>query len=127
MFLTDEPAEAAKKVMSATTDDKANVNYDPKNQPGVSNLLQILSLLRNQPINETENEFKGMDRYGDFKKIVADEVATFLTNFQSRLSSVDDEAIIAKLEASEIAMNIQANKTLYTVQQAVGLRPKAGN
>lgn len=127
IFLTDEPVEAAKKVMSATTDDKASVNYDPENQPGISNLLQILSLLRNQPMGETENEFKGMDRYGDFKKIVADEVATFLTNFQSRLSGVDDEAIIAKLEASETAMNIQANKTLYTVQQAVGLRPKAGN
>ena len=43
IFLTDDPAEAAKKIMSATTDDKS-VNYDPKEQPGISNLLQILAL-----------------------------------------------------------------------------------
>lgn len=127
IFLTDEPATAAKKVMSATTDDKASVNFDPENQPGVSNLLQILSLLRGQPLDETELEFKGMNRYGDFKKVVAGEVEVFLTEFQARLAGVDDAAIISKLETSEEAMNRQANETLYRVQQAVGLRPKAVN
>lgn len=125
IFLTDDPTVAAKKVMSATTDDKASVNFDPKNQPGISNLLQILSLLRAQPLDETELEFKGMEKYGEFKKVVAAEVADFLTDFQSKLAGVDDTAIISKLQKSEEAMNIQANKTLYKVQQAVGLRAKA--
>lgn len=124
IFLTDDPAVAAKKLMSAATDDLANVNYDPVNQPGISNLLQILSLLRGQPIDETEREFKGMERYGDFKKVVANEMSSFLEDFQSKLAAVNDDTIIKKLEESELEMNKQASETLYRVQQAVGLRAK---
>lgn len=125
IFLTDLPEDAAKKVMSATTDDKASVNYDPVEQPGVSNLLQILSLLRGQALDDTELEFKGQSSYGDFKRVVADEVAAFLTSFQEKLASIDDDAIIAAFERSEAVANDQANATLLRVQQAVGLRPKA--
>lgn len=125
IFLTDTPEAAAKKVMSATTDDKASVNYDPIEQPGISNLLQILSLLRTQPLDEVEAEFKGQERYGDFKKVVADEIAAFLDDFQTKLAAVDDAAIDAAFERSEERANDQANETLYRVQQAVGLRPKA--
>ena len=124
IFLGDDPEVAAKKIMSATTDDKASVNYDPSEQPGVSNLIEILSLLRGESITTTEASVKGMDRYGDFKKIVADEVKTFLVDFQSRLAAVDDEALLAKLQTSEQVMNAQANATLLRAQQAVGLRPK---
>jgi tryptophanyl-tRNA synthetase len=124
IFLTDSPEEAAKKVMSATTDDKASVNYDTIEQPGISNLLQILSLLRSQPIDVVEAEFKGQERYGDFKKIVADEIAAFLTDFQAKLASVDDSHIFAAFDRSEAVANQQANATLLKVQQAVGLRPK---
>lgn len=124
LFLTDTPEAAAKKVMSATTDDKASVNYDPIEQPGISNLLQILSLLRAQPLDEVEAEFKGQERYGDFKKVVADEIAAFLIDFQAKLGAVDGSAIDTAFERSEQRANEQANETLYRVQQAVGLRPK---
>lgn len=124
IFLTDTPEEAAKKVMSATTDDKASVNYDPAEQPGISNLLQTLALLRGQPLDETEAEFKGQERYGDFKRVVADEVAAFLRSFQEKLANVRDEDVLASFERSEKLANEQANATLLKVQQAVGLRPK---
>lgn len=124
IFLTDEPEAAAKKIMSATTDDKASVNYNPIEQPGVSNLLQILSLLRGQPLDEVEAEFKGQSSYGDFKRVVADETSRFLTEFQARLADVDDATILSAFERSENAANDQANTTLYRVQQAVGLRPR---
>lgn len=124
IFLTDTPDEAAKKVMSATTDNKANINYDTVEQPGISNLLQILSLLRGQPLDVTEGEFKGSDRYGDFKKIVADEVAAFLADLQTKLATVDEGKLLIALERSERVANEQANETLLRVQQAVGLRPR---
>lgn len=124
IFLTDTPEEAAKKVMSATTDDKASVNYDLTEQPGISNLLQILALLRGQPLDAVEAEFKGKERYGDFKRVVADEVAAFLQAFQEKLANVQDEDILASFEHSEKLANEQANATLLKVQQAVGLRPK---
>lgn len=124
IFLSDSPAAAARKVMSATTDDKANVAYDALEQPGISNLLEILALLRAKSVYEVANEYGGMERYGDFKQIVASEVEAFLTDFQAKLAEVDDEAVLTKLTASEAAMNEQANARLLKVQRAVGLRPR---
>jgi tryptophanyl-tRNA synthetase len=124
IFLGDEPEVAAKKIMSATTDDLASVHYDKANQPGISNLLDVLALLRTTPVAEVAAEFEGQTSYGDFKKVVAEELKTFLINFQLRLASVSDDEVIAKLERSEEQMRVQANETLLRVQQAVGLRPK---
>ena len=122
IFLSDSPEVAAKKIMSATTDDLASVHYDKATQPGISNLIDILALLRASTPQDVAAEYEGMDRYGDFKKIVADEMADFLRAFQERLANIDDAELLAKLEDSERAMNQVANQTLHGVQKAVGLR-----
>lgn len=124
IFLGDDPDIAAKKIMAATTDDRAEIHFDRDNQPGISNLLEILALLRGSDLQQTIGEFEGQTRYGDFKKVVAEEMRTFLADFQSRLANVDDQAIIQKLESSEHAMAATAASTLLRVQRAVGLRPK---
>ena len=127
IFLGDKPQAAHKKIMSATTDSLGKVQYDRDNQPGISNLLEILTLVRQDAgrdvsLEQTISEYAGMERYGDFKRIVADEVAEFLANFQARLAAVDEPAIERKLESSERDMSIVANETLHRVQTAVGLR-----
>ena len=127
IFLSDDTKSAHKKIMSATTDSIGKVQYDKENQPGISNLLEILTLVRQDAgrevtLEQTANEYFGMDRYGDFKRIVADEVAEFLENFQNRLAAVDEQAIEEKLAFSEKDMNVVANETLYRVQKAIGLR-----
>lgn len=127
IFLSDSPEVAKKKIMGATTDGLARVNYDKTSQPGISNLLEILTLVRQANGRETTleevcDEFTGMERYGDFKKIVADEMARFLENFQAKLSAVSDGEILDKLEKSELAMNTVAKETLLRVQKAIGLR-----
>ncbi len=124
IFLGDTPEAATKKIMSATTDDKAEIHYNPVEQPGISNLLEILSLLREANVQETAAIFEGQTQYGEFKRVVANEVATFLTNFQTKLAAIDDTALFATLERSEKAMNQIANTTLLRTQQAVGLRSK---
>lgn len=122
IFMTDTPEAASKKVMSATTDSKGEINFDPANQPGVTNLLQIMALLSNRDQKDVNAEWTGKTSYGDFKKAVAAVVADFLRNYQTRLAKVDDATVIAKLESSEAAMNTIANQTLLRVQKAVGLR-----
>jgi tryptophanyl-tRNA synthetase len=124
IFLGDAPSQAAKKIMSATTDDLAEIHFDREKQPGISNLLEILSLLRGQPLTETVAEFESQTRYGDFKKVVANEVEAFLTDFQTRLAAIDDAELLQKLETSERTLTTTANATLLRAQQAVGLRPK---
>lgn len=124
IFLSEDPESAAKKIMSATTDNLADIQFDREKQPGISNLLEILALFTQRDIEEVTNEWRDKDRYGDFKKVVAEETKQFLTNFQTRLSQVDDSAIEKRLQASEAELAQTANETLLRIQQAVGLRPK---
>lgn len=124
IFLSDSPEEGAKKVMGATTDDLGSIHFDREKQPGISNLLEILALLRGAKLEDVVKEFEGQTRYGDFKTVVADEVKKFLTDFQTKLAAVDDKAIHDKLHNSEVELAKVANTTLLKVQQAVGLRPK---
>lgn len=122
ILLSDGPDEAAKKVMSATTDSIGSIHLDWDGQPGISNLLQILALLKDQPIEDTAHAWEGKTSYGELKTAVADAVREFLSNLQKDYAKVDDAAVIAKLENDEKLMNAQAAATLYKVQKAVGLR-----
>ncbi|MBP9852365.1 MAG: tryptophanyl-tRNA synthetase [Patescibacteria group bacterium] len=122
IFLGDDPAAAAKKIMSATTDNVGAVHLDYENQPGISNLLQTLALLKNRSLDEVAKQYDGMTEYGTFKKEVAEAVQTFLTDFQSRLAMVNEDKLLSVITASEAKMNEVANATLLKVHQAVGLR-----
>ncbi len=122
IFLSDDPEISAKKIMSATTDDLANIKYDPQNQPGISNLIEILALISGKSKEDVISEWQGKTSYGEFKQAVADAMRAFLTDFQAKLALVSDEAISAKLETSEIVANQVANETLLRAQKAIGLR-----
>ena len=127
IFLSDTPDAARKKIMSAATDSLGRVHYDKDAQPGISNLLEILTLVRQAngrvvSLRQTVDEFTGLERYGEFKKIVADEMAEFLADFQARLAQVDNDVILRKLKSSEITASQTASQTLLRVQKAVGLR-----
>jgi tryptophanyl-tRNA synthetase len=125
IFMSDSPEAAAKKIMSATTDSYGEIKFDPRERPGIANVLQILSLLGGREQKEVVAEWEGKTSYGDLKKVVAETVSNFLQDFHAKLAQVSDEAIAAKLEDSEKQMNEIANATLLRAQQAVGLRPKS--
>lgn len=122
IFLGDEPKVGAKKIMSAATDSLANVAYDPINQPGITNLIDIYSSLSGLSLDESISKFAGQTEYGEFKSQVAEKVEEFLVKFQQSLAVVDDEQLKNKLHDSEAKMNQVANQTLQGVQKAVGLR-----
>jgi len=121
IFLGDNPAEAAKKIKSATTDSLGKIDLS-QDQPGVANLLQILALTSGKPLEDVHNGYNGQQQYGPLKSAVADAVSTFLADFQTRLAAVDDDQLLAKLESDETQINAIANGTLLRVQKAVGLR-----
>ncbi|HKR81836.1 MAG TPA: tryptophan--tRNA ligase [Candidatus Saccharimonadales bacterium] len=123
LFLNDNVADTVKKVMSATTDSHADIQYDMAARPGVSNLLQILSLLSGRPMEKVLSEWQGQPSYGELKKAVATQVEVFLLDFQKRLAAVDQQALLTKLVDDEAKMNVIAGETLARVQRAVGLRP----
>lgn len=122
IFMSDTPAQARKKIMSATTDSLSAINHDKQTQPGIANLLELLALFGGRPLTDVIAEYQGQTQYGPLKTAVADALGIFLTSFQQTMAALDDDILLAKLEASEAVMNQQANKTLYSVQKAVGLR-----
>jgi tryptophanyl-tRNA synthetase len=119
VFLTDLPDVARKKIMSAETDSLGEIQYDYNQRPGITNLLDMLALL-----GGNKDRFIGQNQYGPLKTAVADKLVEFLNDFQAKLAAVDDDAIMHKLEASEILMHDVSGQRLHKVQQAVGLRPQ---
>ena len=73
LWLLDDPAVSAKKIMRAVTDSEGSVRYDREAKPGVSNLLVIYAALTGRQIPAIEDEYAGRG-YGDFKKGLAEVV-----------------------------------------------------
>lgn len=119
--LNDSPEEAAKKIMSATTDSIGKINFDMINQPGISNLMTIKAMLTGQDIHDVITQYAGLDRYGDLKRDVADVVKSFLAEFQERVAKISDADVERYLAEGEAYANEVANKKLAEVQRAVGL------
>jgi len=121
ILLCDDPKHAAKKIMSATTDSEGVIRFDMINQPGISNLLTIESLLTNRDIQDVIADWAGQTSYGDLKRKVAETVMHFLSDFQERVNNISDSDVEAILEKGEQYANEVANKKLRQVQKAVGL------
>jgi tryptophanyl-tRNA synthetase len=120
IFLSDSPEDAYKKIMSAETDSFGMIGYDFTNQPGVSNLIQILSLVRNVPLTLIINEFVGNKQYGELKKVVATEISEFLRNFQKAYSSITNQEVEDVLEKHEKIIQILATKKLKKIKKVLG-------
>ena len=122
IMLDDDPAKAAKKIMSATTDSLGKIKFDMWGQPGISNLLQIEAMVTDTPLQDVISTWAGETRYGDLKKKVASSVQQMLEEFQGKLAEISDDEVYSILETGEKYANEVANKKLYEVQKAVGLR-----
>ena len=122
IMLDDDPARAAKKIMSATTDSLGVIKFDMINQPGISNLLQIESSVSNVPLQDVISTWAGETHYGDLKKKVASSVSGMLEEFQAKMANISDEDILKLLEAGEAYANKISKETLLRAQKAFGLR-----
>ena len=121
ILLTDDPELAAKKILSATTDTLGQINWDWDKQPGITNLLQIYSLLKGISKEETIAMWQGQTQYKNFKQEVADLVQTFLVNLQAKFAQISDSEVEAILNQGASKAAIIAKQTLTKVQKVVGL------
>jgi tryptophanyl-tRNA synthetase len=124
IYLLDDLKKARKKIMSAKTDDLMQVNYDPINQPGVSNLIQIYSSLTDISFKEIENKFVDSG-YGDFKKEVANVVCNKLEEIQTKYNDIINSRIIEEVLAKgKEKAEVLANAKLDDVQKKIGIEIK---
>ncbi|MET0304370.1 MAG: tryptophan--tRNA ligase, partial [Microbacteriaceae bacterium] len=122
LWLLDDPAVSAKKVMRAVTDSDGTVRYDRENKPGVSNLLVIYAALTGRQIPSIEDEYAGRG-YGDFKKGLAEVVVNEFGPVRARaLEMLDDPAELDRVLGANAARAEEvADRTLDDVYDRVGL------
>jgi tryptophanyl-tRNA synthetase len=64
--LLDSDEDIKRKVLDAVTDSYNWIRFDPKSQPGISNLLTIYALLKNQKVEELAEEIGSKIGYNYF-------------------------------------------------------------
>lgn len=122
ILLIDTPEQIMKKIKKAVTDSEGIVRYDEENKPGVSNLMEIYSIITEKTLDEIENEFKDKG-YGVFKESVANAIIEELKPFHEKYNELmENKEYLEKIytEGSKKAQE-KARKTLENVYSKVGL------
>jgi tryptophanyl-tRNA synthetase len=99
VYIADSADAIMKKFKSAVTDSEREVRYDPQEKPGVSNLLEIMSVATGEPIEALERRFENAG-YGDFKVAVGESVVALLNPIRERYEALrGDERELQRLLA----------------------------
>ncbi len=119
--LLDEPSKIKKSIMKATTDSEGIIKFDIENKPGISNLLNIYSVLSGMSVEDLEKKYEGKG-YGDFKKDLVEVVVEALAPIKTRYEEIrySDELIEILKDGAKRADAI-AQKTMARVKDNFGL------
>ncbi len=79
----DPPDTIRKKFKTAVTDSGRDVRHSPAEKPGVSNLIEIMSVATGEPIEAIETRYDSHG-YGQFKVDVGEAVVALLDPIQRR-------------------------------------------
>ncbi len=120
--MLDDEKTIIKKIKSATTDSIGEINFDPENQPGVSNLLTIFATCRSLTMDETVAHFKDQG-YGFLKSEVAQAICDELLPIQEKYFQImENETLINKsLQTGTQKANEVAEAKIKEVKEAFGL------
>ena len=120
IYFNDEKDNILKKFKSSVTDSENIVRYDPKNKPGISNLIEIYAAVNDKEISDTEKEFEN-SQYGEFKIAVAETVVDYLDpikkNFDDLTRENLEDIVVSNLKSAKDS----AQKTIIEVEEALGI------
>jgi tryptophanyl-tRNA synthetase len=121
--LTDSPEIIRKKIQKAVTDSGAEVKFNPKTKPAISNLLTVYSLVSDKTIEQLESEYKNHTTYAEFKKDLAETIISYLSPFQEKYNDLIARPDFVKniLETGAQAAKKISGQTLSAVKEKIGL------
>jgi tryptophanyl-tRNA synthetase len=97
VLVLDAPETIRKKFKTAVTDSGREIHYAPDEKPGVSNLIEILSVSTGRTIGEVEASYDGQG-YGTLKDDVGEAVVELFSPIQQRYNELRaDEAELRRL------------------------------
>ena len=124
--IVDEPDVIRQKFKTAVTDSEREVRHDPAAKPGISNLIEILSVATRTPVAEIESRYDGAG-YGDFKRDVGEAVVELLAPIQERYAALRaDEGELRRMLAVGAEKAAEASApTLESMYERMGfVRPR---
>lgn len=124
IFLSDQLNVIRKKIMQAKTDNFNRINYDTKKQPGISNLLEIYSVINNKSIEDIVKKYKNKN-YAVFKNdlanLVCKEIGAFQTKFEKAQAIFNKQIKPLLVKNAKICTQIVRKKT-NSVYKKIGLQ-----
>jgi tryptophanyl-tRNA synthetase len=90
VYVLDPPDAIRRKFKTAVTDSGREIVHAP-DKPGVSNLIEIMSVATGESIADVEARYDGQG-YGAFKEEVAEAVVTLLAPFQRSYEELRSDA-----------------------------------
>ena len=120
VLILDAPDVVRKKFKTAVTDSGTEVRHDPGEKPGVSNLIEIMSVATGEPIAEIESRYDGAG-YGPFKEDVGEAVVALLTPIQERYEHL--RAAYARPQLTSFATSEPAKSRLPPLRTSAA-RPR---
>lgn len=123
--MTDEPNLIRKKIKAAVTDSDGLVKFDRENKPGISNLLEIYSVVTGASIPALETRYQDQG-YGVFKSDLAEVVVAELEPIQQRMKELLASSVIDKvLDRGAQRANELGKRKIKKVQHKMGLGRKS--
>ncbi len=124
IYILDDINVSKKKIKSAVTDSDGHIHYDPENKPGISNLLEIYSILANKSIDELVAQYDGAG-YGVFKSDLAELLGTELEKIQSKYKEITTGSYLDDVLADGAAKaSYHAKRKLSKVERKIGITIK---
>ncbi|HKD34048.1 MAG TPA: tryptophan--tRNA ligase [Gaiellaceae bacterium] len=123
--IVDSPQVIRKKFKTAVTDSGTDVRHAPAEKPGISNLLEIMSVATGEPIGELEARYDG-GGYGRFKEDVGEAVVRLLEPIQERYQRLraDESELRAMLARGAEKARAASAPTLEQMYERMGfVRP----
>ena len=121
VLLQDEPDIAYEKIIKAKTDSENIIRFDIKNKPGVSNLMNIYSGIKNISIDEIEDKYKDLG-YKEFKQDLGNIIKLFLITVQKKFKHYRDYEILKIILKKGLSESKKiSQKTVSEVNDAIGL------
>ena len=119
--IEDPPSLILKKIKKAVTDSEGVVAYD-ENRPGISNLIEIYSVLSNDPIVAVEKQYQGIG-YGQFKQDLADLVIANIEPIQIEMRRLLDDQTYLRATIDNQSQKViqQTVPFLRKIKSAIGL------
>ncbi|MDV3167978.1 MAG: tryptophan--tRNA ligase [Candidatus Phytoplasma stylosanthis] len=110
-----------KKILKSVTDSENNIKYDLEKKPGISNLLNIYSLLKDWDLEKTEKYFQNFS-YKIFKEKVAELLIKEISKIQNKYYFLRENINLNQIlkKGTEKALMI-ANNKIKEIQEKLGI------